>query len=154
MTTPSAFKIVSLSSPSAFQSNEKVNKIYNTIPCTVKILPLVSSLVTYNDSNKLDLSGICTVRLAASGTATNPPTIQYAITTVTGLVPGQIVTFFNDNAALTYTIEGGTLAGGIIYTGGPAGVKTITALMGSGIGLTTTPAVGWYSSPTGMYFNN
>jgi hypothetical protein len=27
-------------------------------------------------------------------------------------------------------------------------------LMGSGIGLTTTPAVGWYSSPTGMYFNN
>jgi hypothetical protein len=156
MTTPLAFKIVSLSTPSAFQSNEKVNKIYNSIPCTrVLTLPLVSTTVA---NHQLDLTGVCTVRLPSG----SPPgdlasQLQYAITTVTGLVPGQIVTFFNDNLNFDYSISGvaGTSPTAIIYTGGInlAAATRFIAFTPSA-GLLTTPAVGWYSgSTTGMYFN-
>jgi hypothetical protein len=150
MTTPSVFKIVSLSTPSAFQSNEKINKIYNTIPCTVKILPLISGeAVNYDNENKLDLSGICTVRLASTSTPVimSPPMTQYIISSVTGLKPGQIVTFFNDNPNLTYQINFQDIPNSIQYNGptpttGPPGYATI------GVKDTTNnqnPGVGWAS---------
>jgi hypothetical protein len=155
MTTPLAFKIVSLSTPSAFQSNEKVNKIYNTIPCTrVLTLPLVNLT---QSAYTLDLTGVCTVRLPSGTPQGNMPSIiQYAITAVTGLVPGQIVTFFNNNSNYDYTIEGGTSTPGIIYTGGSGGaeVRTIETNALTEASLLTTPAVGWYNGTTsGMYFN-
>jgi hypothetical protein len=159
MSASSSFKIVSLTTPSAFQSNEKVNKIYNTIPCTVKILPLVSGeAVNYDNDNKLDLSGICTVRLASTSTPVimSPQMIQYTISSVTGLKPGQIVTFFNDNPNLTYQILFGDNANNIKYNGpvGDFGPPTSATI---GVKATTNnqnPGVGWASDtvPNGMNF--
>ena len=156
MTTPSAFKIMSLSTPSAFQSDEKVNKIYNSLICSsVVYLPLVNATVT---GHILDLTGVCTVRLSV-GTppGSSPSPVQYTITGVTGLVPNQIVTFFNDNANFDYQIVGGVSATGIIYTGGTAAglaTKTIATNALIGTSLLTTPAVGWHNgTSSGMYFN-
>jgi hypothetical protein len=155
MATPSTFKIVSLSTPSAFQSKEKVNKIYNSLICSrVFTLPLVNAQV---NNYVLDLTGVCTVKLPAGlPPGSMPATIQYVITSVTGLVPGQIVTFFNENADFDYQIVGGVLAAGIIYTGGVGGAatKTIETNALTGTSLLTTPAVGWYNgTASGMYFN-
>jgi hypothetical protein len=85
---------------------------------------------------------------------------QYVITSVSGLVPGQIVTFFNDNDDYNYEIKGfnGVGVTGIIYTGGGSSTPiTATRKIERQSATITTPVVGWYNdtlmSGTNMLFN-
>ena len=103
MTTPSAFKIVSLSTPSAFEANRKVP----TPECVTLTLPLNLSLtdtVVYGSNGPytstllppLNLTGVCKVVLPNYGSAAGI-TEQYKIQNVTGLAAGQTVLFVNNN---------------------------------------------------------
>ena len=151
MTTPSAFKIVSLSTPSAFQSNEKVNKIYNSLTCSrVYILPLVEETLTIYT---LDLTGVCMVILpAGTPPGAAPAVVQCIIQSVTGLVPGQIVTFFNKNVN-GYDYQINTGIGGIIYTGDGGPLRSIEVDISTPTpGLFTSAGVGWYNGTSSMYF--
>ena len=103
MTTPSGFKIVSLSTPSAFEPNQKAN-----LPqCGTLTLPLNTSpvnTIVYGGNGALsltnlpplNLAGICKVVLPDYGIQSGIP-LQYRIQNVTGLVPGQSVLFINNN---------------------------------------------------------
>jgi hypothetical protein len=122
MTTP-AFKIVSLSTPSAFEAKQKANPRQ----CDTLILPLNTSLgntivyggnLAYSTTNfpPLNLAGICKVVLPNYGTASGID-LQYRIQNVTGLAPGQIVTFINNNTGGTkhFTFDLTTHQNNIIY---------------------------------------
>jgi hypothetical protein len=124
MTTPSAFKIVSLSTPSAFEPKQKANPR----ECGTMILPLNNSLVNTivyggigaNSVPPLNLAGICKVVLPNYGAL---PGIaeQYRIQNVTGCVPGQIITFINENNAAVpkyFSFDFSTIVTNISYSPG------------------------------------
>ena len=119
--TTSAFKIVSLSTPSAFEAKQKANPRQ----CDTLTLPLNTSgsVIVYGGNSvysstnfpPLNLAGICKVVLPDYGTATGISE-QYKIQNVTGLAPGQIVTFINNNTGLKYfTFDLSTAQNNIVY---------------------------------------
>ena len=123
MTTPSAFKIVSLSTPSAFEPKQKANPPQ----CGTLTLPLNTSLgntIVYggNGANSvppLNLAGICKVVLPNYG-ALSGIAEQYRIQNVTGCVPGQIITFINENSGINnqkhFSFDFSTVANNISYS--------------------------------------
>ena len=175
MATPSAFKIVSLSTSSAFEPKQKANP---PNPCGTMILPRNTSTtetVVYGSNGPysstlrppLNLTGVCKVVLPDYGSATGFPE-QYRIQNVTGLAAGQTVLFVNNNTAKyfsfnfqdQYNIEypppaAPTTAPARVILNAPAvgflgptfkiGVKVTKG----GAGYTTAPTVGFNTASVG-----
>ena len=138
MTTPSAFKIVSLSTPSAFEANRKAKPR----ECDTLILPLNTSttaVVVYGGNAAisstnlppLNLAGICKVVLPDYGNQVGIPE-QYRIQNVIGLEVGQTVLFINNNTGTVpkyFTFDLITSQNNIQYApSAPVAIGTIVKL--------------------------
>ena len=132
MTTPSAFKIMSLSTSSAFEPKQKANPP-QCGTFTLALNPSLGNTIVYGgippytstNLPPLNLTGVCKVVLPDYGIL---PGIdqQYRIQNVIGCVPGQIITFINKNTAKYFSFDFSTIANNISYS---PGVSTGTKVL-------------------------